>query len=424
MKRIMRCLWIALVISLSGAGTVYALADGGTCNFVGPLLNLDKNKVIQPDSGAIVLAWKDSPNWVVVIGQDPEQEGVTLKVRVVPQDGTIQFDRWVSRDRCTHYRGYQPGRDDQLCNPVTSPDYDRYGDYGYYYTDPSYSCERTFTSDQNIKVARTMASIKIWLEPGKETGEWLGWSPTTSTGRSALRFIYPEKWMVGNWTEGGGFETRGTVGNIGFGPGYYEKWLEKMGSYDFLAGDSMADKAIWSVTLPVVASPIGSNNYALGLIGTFDSAPNLPSDVGGYARYFDCPYISPESHAQDMGWTWSNANISCENDPLDESRYRSTYDYTMNHVPLDLPGEWHIGVMIQMEQATFSAPDAKRGTIYPKENTGWVERWKWFKPSTAASDPDIDEIGYNMDKVWFMSYIMLSTPCNGQEAQGCFDDSP
>jgi hypothetical protein len=125
-----------------------------------------------------------------------------------------------------------------------------------------------------------------------------------------------------------------------------------------------------------------------------------------------------------MGWTWSNANISCESDPLDESRYRSTYDYTMNHVPLDLPGEWHIGVMIQMEQATFSAPDAKRGTIYPKENTGWVERWKWFKPSTAASDPDIDEIGYNMDKVWFMSYIMLSTPCNGQETNGCFDGSP
>ena len=413
MKQLIKLFLISFVIFLCGINKGNVLADEVKCSSVGQLLLLDKKHAMNPSSGVTVKPRKYLPNNVVVIGQDPTREGVTIKVTVQQMPGSIDYERPVTTFRCTHYSKAQSGR--ETCPARSSPDYD--GTNYYYYLDSETYCQPTNTLDDNIDVRRRMISIKIWLQPSLDTFEWLGWSATTSRGRSALRFLFPEKWMVGNWTDYG-FVTRGAQGNIGFSTDYYKQWLEKMGQYDFLAGDSMGDNAIWSISLPRVISPLDNKTNSLGMMGVFDNALNTPSNVGG-ASYYSCPSIPPDNHSEDVGWTPIETNSNCS-EVLPDAGNDFTHMITLNNVPLDLPGEWFIGVAVEMIPAVFEDPD---GT-YHTEAPGWgVEVGKWFLPQT---EKNFSEIGYNLGEApaSFFSYILLSTPCNGQEVNGCFDGTP
>ncbi len=329
MKLIFKLLLISFVLVLCGIKKGNVLADILQCPNIGPLKMLDKKNLMNPTSGVKVGADKESPNNVVVVGQDPTREGVTIKVTVHQMPGSIDYERPVTTYRCTHYSQVQSGRTNQLCDPSRSPDFATYGNYGYYYTDSETHCQPTNTLDNNIDVRRRMISIKIWLQPSLDTTEWLGWSATTSRGRSALRFLFPEKWMVGNWTDYG-FVTRGTLGNIGFGTDYYKQWLQQMGQYDFLAGDSMGDNAIWSITLPRVISPLNNETNSLGLMGVFDNAPKAPSNVGG-ASYYSCPSIPPDNHSGDVGWTPIEFELKLQRGATGREQRLFAYDYTEQH---------------------------------------------------------------------------------------------
>jgi hypothetical protein len=379
---------------------------------------LAKGINLTPISGAKVTeADKTDPPYAVVLGQDPDQEGVKISVKVEQISGTIQYDQWEPSEVCTHYASSQPGR--KTCDAQRSPDFETYGYGGYYYNNTVQVCNRNYSSDQGITVQRKIKDIKIWLEPSKPTSEWLGWDPVTPDGRNALRFLYPEKWMVGNWTDDG-FTTQGTPGNIGFGSEYYKQWLEKMKGYNFLAGDALGDFAIWSVTMYAVLSPRDKTTTSLGLYGTFETDPDLPENITGPTITIPCSTWKNPNHASELGWAVGPEKEKCNIQPTPETPDEKNNEYSiiLEHVPMDLPGEWYIGVMVEMEPAQFTSKVGNKTITEPND---WGNpAAKWYKP-TPLDQPD--EIGYHMDHS-FYSYILLSSPCNIQEKDGCFDGSP
>jgi len=130
---------------------------------------------------------------VVVFGQDPEEEGVGVTVTLTPVTGDIVHNEWVKK--CTYYGKYQDKtRKGQECGINI---------YGYYYEETE--CEAVRTPGASRKVN----DVRVWLEPSEDTNSWLGWKQGEPGGKATLRYMFPEKWMVGTWTEDG-FTTTGT----------------------------------------------------------------------------------------------------------------------------------------------------------------------------------------------------------------------
>ena len=87
----------------------------------------------------------------------------------------------------------------------------------------------------------------------------------------------------------------------------------------------------------------------------------------------------------------------------------------MEHLPLDLPGKWFIGIQIQMSKASM---DYGANTI--------TEEWG-YKPD-PNDDPDAhwfteNDFNYSKEGNYFYSYVLLSTPCNPNEKDNCIDGS-
>lgn len=89
---------------------------------------------------------------------------------------------------------------------------------------------------------------------------------------------------------------------------------------------------------------------------------------------------------------------------------------TLEHVPLDLPGKWFIGIRIEMEKAKVEytgASGTKTITESPDPLIWGVGDTKWFKEG---------DITYTEPK-YFFAYVLLTTPCNPLEQDSCFDGS-
>jgi hypothetical protein len=72
----------------------------------------------------------------------------------------------------------------------------------------------------------------------------------------------------------------------------------------------------------------------------------------------------------------------------------------LSHIPLDLPGEWYVGVAVSVTHATYNG--GKPEVISNPNNT--------FR---------YPGMGFKLADHSFLSYIWISTPCNGAEVGAC-----
>jgi hypothetical protein len=429
------------------------------CNVTGSLRTAGGDALI-PTSGVNVVVSK-SPANVVVVGQDEEEEGVSIEVAVTSLYGAIAHKDAVIKTTCQGY----PYRNFAMAE-CTDEDKRIYGTSGtgkYYYLETSKYCSPEHLSNSpayptpDPYVYRPVKDIKVWLEPSKETSDWLGWS-SESANRASVRYIYPERWSVGNWLPDDQYTTRRALDSRWDIP-YYMEWLKSMGEFNFLAGDVRLSTPLWSVTMEEVISPFNNTTKGLGIFGTLPSANSVTLGSGGPegaaitldCRFFQIGYYESMAIEDEPGWSdyteyfgyqfLQKANsISCtpsmyslgntvapcegEGCPADGA----LYTYTFNNIPLDLPGQWYVGVRVKVGLATFENYDAagQPRTITEKAPDGWNpdadeggEYTRWFPTSSANYK---SEIGYDKENSgYFYSYILLTTPCNPNEKDGCFD---
>ena len=355
------------------------------------------NRNISPISGATVTVAQsvhegfvdaEEVKNVVVFGQDPAEEGVSITVTITGVPGKIQHDESWSETVCKKFNSEKEIPDGlDKCYPFDG--------WHYYVTEPK--CERFETP-----ATRKIKAVRIWLEPSELTGQWLGWGDMSPGGRASLRYMFPDKWMTGTWTPDG-FVTSGTP-DKSWSSSYYEKWLAQQSGYNFFAGDTSKDTTLWSVTLAEVGSPQNPGTTSLGLLGAFN-----PGDidvntapVGAYTiSYADINSNTEKHRAAFYPQSLDPTNIDTE-------------EITINlvHIPLDLPGIWNIGVWVQMELATTSPIYGKQITEKPDEGVWGKEPLHWFENGESA---------YYMANNYFFAYVLLSTPCNPLEEKGCWD---
>jgi hypothetical protein len=335
----------------------------------------------------------------VVVGQDPEEEGVGITVSIDSVYGDIVHEEMISR---CNYSGVEiPGKSHIQCTPNNdnSDDYYIHGPSEYYYWESQCRKVRTHGAVRKIK------DVRIWLEPSPETESWLGWAQGEPGGKATLRYMFPDKWLVATWTEDG-FTTSGTPDNSWTDP-YYQNWLEQMQGFNFLAGDTQKILYLWSVTMVETANPIQGGPSSLGIFGDFLlSGITYPLPYGYY----------PGTHWRVNYWTlneWTDLHRARSKPNAANQLDEGLTDITivMEHIPLDLPGKWFIGIEVEMTKASIDYYSQQR-----VESTA-LEEWsvydsKWFPQ---------EDIGYNKDYNYFYSYVLISSPCNPLEENNCVD---
>jgi hypothetical protein len=86
----------------------------------------------------------------------------------------------------------------------------------------------------------------------------------------------------------------------------------------------------------------------------------------------------------------------------------------MEHIPLDLPGKWSIGIQVEMSKASVSYQYSSAAAWEITEEWPYEDGTQWFIQP--------DEINYT-DIKSFYSFVLLTTPCNPLEEDNCIDDT-
>ena len=384
------------------------------CPYESALKGLD-GKDMEPISGANIEIVKSAEGAeevknVIVYGQDKEEEGVSLTITINAIPGKIIHNEWDKRDVCRHSSRYQPGRDGNMCDPSSSPDFSTYGYTGEYYYKSEKYCKTNLFKD----VKRNVSAVRVWLQPNPETLQWMGWGTETKSGKASLHYIFPSRWMVGSWT-GDGFVTSGTP-DFTFSEAYYENWLKQMHDYNFLAGDSQTLNSLWSVTLDEVSSPIDSSVTSLAVFGSYIlSGLPYPVNTAPTGPVFSVDYDRIVDRMNKPGKKWAESKPKSPDLYYEGEARQPNATIRLLHIPIDLPGVWYIGVMVEMEKAYFEhvGPYGSR-TVKEATPIYYSKDFNWFTP---------DESGYNMDSNYFFTYVLLSSPCNEFEEKGCWDET-
>jgi hypothetical protein len=393
---------IILLVFLFGIDVYRTNAQADSCLWESELLDPNGKTFKYPAGVSITVEQTvtDPPvapvKNVIVYGQDEEEEGVSMTIKISALPGIINHHEWDEHLECRYYDKYQKGRDDDLCNET---------DYGWYYNDMVKYCNKNLPPRT---VRRNISDVVVWLQPSQETLAWLGWgTKETETGKATLPYIFPSRWMVGTWT-GDGFKVEGTP-DVTMSPEYTAKWFQQMRDYNFLAGDTGEIPNLWSVTMVETASPISNNQQTLGIFGYFKltmMTNPMPFDYSGGSQWRVNYWVLNLYTNKKRATSVPEAKNSLEQG-MDELTIQ------MQHLPLDLPGKWYIGIAVEMLPAVVSYND-----------NGWVirdiqETWP-FEEEKIFSEA---EIGYTMLDNFFYSYILLSSPCNPMEQDGCIDNS-
>lgn len=302
-------------------------------------------------------ALKERPNFVLDYFQDPNETGVDITVKITTTE--LEATYWYEREVCEPYDTSQRGM--SRCTPDGGPT------PGVYYYWTSRCMPQTETTFRTIETS----SISIWLEPTRQTLDLLGPGPyLPDTDKPVLRYLYPDQWAV-----------------IIVNPGEM----------------TIVEKSWFKDPDDVIAFLKKNKDYAL-----------LESDAKEYELTSRLAKMtSPLTHRgalglMNLGNCW--ANISkithdvCSSEEGKDFKYGVTeYKIMMERIPLDVPGEWYIGVSFYLWPAKF---DEGRGT----EHLGTGE-YRQFVYSS-----DLMEQRYS-----FESYILRSAPCNPEEPGGCWD---
>jgi hypothetical protein len=342
------------------------------------------------DYGFKIIAEKNAPNFPIVIGQDPDQTGVNLSVEIQSLQGKISYESLVYRKECVGYDSYQPGREMESCAPNS-------GGLFYYWSYVPHCDPTTEFVYRYIDVN----SIRVWLDPDSDTEKWLGWSSQAPSGKYPLRDMFPEKWLLGTWTPDG-FTGASDPGL--WDQGDIDKFVAEHPGFDFLKADprheTIPSNALLRVMDPMVGSPGEAAPWwtqspqteerrVLGLYGSFSAWPG------------DTRFSTSQAQCLVRMAMVTGGKGECVIDPW--NMWTSTLTdlkITFTNAPLDLPGNWRIGVIARV--------------FTTKYNGGTTE--KIDDPKFLYMSPDN---GYILTAHSFLSYILLTTPCNGLEAGAC-----
>jgi hypothetical protein len=415
MKRIGALFLLACPVLLFGVQVTDVQAQDQNCDYASQLYNPDNVLFITPISGATttvaqtVMAPKvNEIKNVIVYGQDKEEEGISLTITINAATGVIRHSEWDERPECRESFFYQNGRDADLCEGTG---------VGWWYYEPTKYCN---TNPEPVSVRRDITNVRVWLEPSKATLDWLRWTnKRTASGKATLQYLFPSRWVVGQWTSDG-FTVTGTP-DIFTSDEYKAEWLKQMKDFSFLAGDSLTVDKLWSVTLDEVPNPdpVRVSRTVLGIFGDFTLA-KIPYDMPTAPRgsNFTVDYSKINGRMNKSGKKWA------ESIPNSPNLYLGQVDggepdvtIKLVHVPIDLPGIWYIGVSVEMRKADFDYIDPHgKYSRHVVEGVDWEagSEVKWFTPT---------ESGYETDQNYFYTYVLITTPCNPMEEKGCWDGS-
>jgi hypothetical protein len=386
MKRIFYCqVFIIVLILIFPFSRVAKAVEANPCKE-------DSGVVTYQDSQqmgfGITFPEKIAPPYPIVFGQDLEEKtGVTIKIEIKSTPGTISYETFDGySDECIGHPTWEDGM--QGCPPY-------YADNQYYFITRVPKCTR----HENEVVYRTILgdSLKAWLVPSPETLTWLGWDTQSTQGRYPLRYMFPEKWSLGTWTPEG-YTTVGS--DLMYTEEQIDRFIAANPGFEFLKSDPR-EQELPSYALVRVKDPTTGENdslRALGLFGEFSSwysygqisqpGECLVTRTGTYGVCGTETNISQSDPSQEL----FNADLSAEG---------ITYlRLGMYNIPMDLPGEWYVGVSVSVRPATYDngrrteVSDPMRRSRYPGN---------YYEPAEHS----------------FLVYILISTPCNSMEIGGC-----
>jgi hypothetical protein len=403
MKKLNSCIiiLISIIVFNTQKATVQALSDDfcpkgdGIVTYtpiVKTPLTIEQLKEDSNWGFGIYDASKTSPVNPIIVTQDENHTGVNITVEIVSYPGTITYN--VHSKPCIGYDLPQKGM--EACPP-----YHRDGLF-YYFTD---TC--TPHTETNIYRHIDGASLMVWLKPTPKTEQWLGWT-TKGLGddRFPLRYMFPEKWSLGAWTP----EGYDTVGDPGlWTEDEIKKFLAEHPGFNFLKADPR-EFELPSQYLPLAKNPApnsdGANAGGSGrVVPLFGSFPELDfhGDVGGPAV---CVIEGKGPGGPgDQGHCAVTVNgledlISGGANIFADDITKLTVSFS--HIPMDLPGEWQIGVKVSITHAKY-AGNMDETILDPK----YLHR----DPGNGytISDPEHD----------FLTYMWIATMCNPAEEHGC-----
>ncbi|MFN2298151.1 MAG: hypothetical protein ACK2UB_04830, partial [Anaerolineales bacterium] len=328
-------------------------------------------------------AEKTYPNFPLIVTQDPKHTGVNIVVEVQSYPGTVSYE--VETRKCMAYDGPQEGM--ELCSP--------------YYLSGKYYYEKITCEPHTETVYRYIdgTSLKVWLEPTQRTNEWLGWTTETLIdGSYPLRYMYPEKWSLGTWTPEG-FTTEGGLGL--WTEEEIEKFLEEHPGYNFLKADPRHNE-IPTMFLPLAQDPMPSSE-GKRVIPLFGDDFTVWGGQGVLYGGDRCMITGggPDGNA------YCAKTVNDTDDPMFgsvdlEAKNITRLRVSFSHIPMDIPGEWHIAVRVSVRQAVF--------------NGGRKETIDDFDVLTQMPGR---KYKYNEPEHTFVTYMWISTPCNPAEVNGC-----
>jgi hypothetical protein len=339
-------------------------------------------------------AEKISPANVIVIGQDQEKQiGVNLSVTIIAEKGTVIKSREVDGE---------PHPD----NPIRSRAPDPAGYRCYTKPGGVKECYEKKCKEFSETVYRYINpdSISIWLDPSEETEQFLGWKQG-EVGQYPLRYLFPEKWALGAWTPTG-LEGE-TIGD--WSPSGEEVWAfgQENSWFTFLFPDPN-EKDLPGQHLLQMSQPqriTGSvSRRVLALYGPFDYIQSPYTQVNGtYAR--DC-LIDASSLPGDAN-TPPSAGSCDKPDNYTYSDKENIIIINFDRIPLDLPGDWQIGIKAEQYPAKY---DFGKTEVITDPNE------LKFGPSDYGWGP-INM--YDISTITFPCYVVISTPCTNSDPKSC-----
>jgi hypothetical protein len=325
------------------------------------------------------------PKFPIVIGQDmKEQTGVNISVEIRSAPGKIAYETFDGFDeKCV-------GQADWEAGPISCPPY--YSNKQYYFLRQVPIC-----TPHDEEAYRTIIgeTVKVWLIPTEYTLQWLGWNSEGLGDRHPLRYLFPEKWALGTWTPGG-FTTVGS--DYMFTEEQIDAFIAANPGFEFLKGDPRAED-IPTYALQRAQDPNQPAQRVLALFGEFTNWYTQTMTT------MDGPCLVDRAGTKGRCQTTTNlsaGNLETELFNADLTAEGITYlRVELLNVPMDLPGDWFIGVSVSVRPAKYDL--GRRTETVPD-------------PSFLHRDPTN---GYNLSEHSFTTYILISTLCNAAEIDGC-----
>jgi hypothetical protein len=379
MRKVMGAFFLLLLLSAIFPEHHYVLAQSGIVCDPG-----DGDVAYETDKDfgfSITRAEKTYPNFPLIVTQDPKHTGVNIVVEVQSYPGTISYE--VETKKCAAFDEPQKGM--ELCSPYFS--------HGKYYYEKITCEQRTETVYRYIDGT----SLKVWLEPTADTMRWLGWAKE-NPGEYPLRYMYPEKWSLGTWTPEG-FTTEGDLGL--WTEEEILQFLEEHPGYNFLKADPRHNE-IPTMFLPLAQDPLPSSEGKRVI-------PLFGDDFtvwGGQGALFSGDRCMITGGGPD-GNAYCAKTVNDTDDPMFgsvdlEAKNITRLRVSFSHIPMDIPGEWHIAVRVAVHRAVYNGNKLEK-----LEDEMELMRMPGF--------------GYTHDtpEQTFITYMWISTPCNPAEVDGC-----